>query len=934
MPFHALSEYRGRHAGKTILVFGCGASAAKVVVPEGCITIGVNDLGRLFDPDYLVVLNTRQQFHGDRFRFVEESRASAVFSQLELGIQHPQQVQFKLGKRGGTDLSCPDTLPHTSNSPYVALCLAAYMGASRIGLVGVDFTDHHFFAQTGKHALNKKLAMIDREYEALYRSLTAAGVEIRNLSYESLLRAIPKVKPEEFFGLPPRKSVSTKQRSVFFVGYKFLSCGTVFDDGLGRAADELGLRWENATWDDPLLTQKVEAFHPDLLFVIHGRNFSDRHPGLVKRYPSAVWLLDEPYEVDSTAEFSKLYDHVFCNDSNSLHRHRKAHYLPVCFDPIAHMCDAGDERTYSTGFVGGANPKREQALLELAKKGLLSYVVGGPWRSAQLNQLSLSGNLSAADTARLYRKTKLVLNVFRTRHHFNREEIAAVSMNPRIYEALACGALVVSEYRPELETVFPELPTFRSPEEMMRLVRRHTEDPHAFESARERSMQRLAGHTYANRLRSVLEITSEEEFPMPRHRVVNPSEDVSAEMALPSEPLLVYVAESFDGDAGCATAGCDGEVLLRPSGLPRAGSERGLVGKARYEDVAISFELYLAPGTQFLAKLRQSEAHDQLTNSYHFACNGAEAYLGRHDHVFGRFRVPVGQWFPVEFACQGGQIEVHVEQKPVVRIADQRLHTGFCFLGVKAGEARLRGVKVTPLHGEDSSVQEYKRLRPAVAKAAPMVSIVTTVYDRVECLEMCIRSVQRLLLRDYEQIIVVDAADAPVMRKIAKLVKQYDPDGKTITLATLKRRQNDWGISPAAAGLAMAKGKYLCFLSDDNGYLPHHFDRLLSSLESDRSIGFAYSSCLYNGRRILNSPIPRASRIDLGQPLFRRELFDRHLGGVLPFNEHSWDWRLIESFLRKGVRWKHINAATFVFRLASYPQLIPATMNVAERVDA
>jgi hypothetical protein len=30
----------------------------------------------------------------------------------------------------------------------------------------------------------------------------------------------------------------------------------------------------------------------------------------------------------------------------------------------------------------------------------------------------------------------------------------------------------------------------------------------------------------------------------------------------------------------------------------------------------------------------------------------------------------------------------------------------------------------------------------------------------------------------------------------------------------------------------------------------------------------------------------------------------------------------IESFLKRGVRWRHLDDATFVFRLANYPQLI------------
>jgi hypothetical protein len=43
-------------------------------------------------------------------------------------------VRFPLGQYGDIDID-GDFLHHTQNSPYVAVCLAAYMGAARIGLI-------------------------------------------------------------------------------------------------------------------------------------------------------------------------------------------------------------------------------------------------------------------------------------------------------------------------------------------------------------------------------------------------------------------------------------------------------------------------------------------------------------------------------------------------------------------------------------------------------------------------------------------------------------------------------------------------------------------------------------------------------------------------------------------------------------------------------
>src|SRR5262249_6385751 len=154
---------------------GCGKSLAEFTDYERFITIGVNDVGRLFQPTYLVVLNPRSQFSGNRFDYVARSRAQALFTQLNLGIDHPHIVRFNLGQQDGVTFDTPNALPYTRNSPYVGVCLAALMGAKRIGLIGVDFTDDHFFGRTGRHSLTGQLAAIDQQYQRLEQALRGSG---------------------------------------------------------------------------------------------------------------------------------------------------------------------------------------------------------------------------------------------------------------------------------------------------------------------------------------------------------------------------------------------------------------------------------------------------------------------------------------------------------------------------------------------------------------------------------------------------------------------------------------------------------------------------------------------------------------------------------------------------------------------------------------
>ena len=575
--------------------------------------------------------------------------------------------------------------------------------------------------------------------------------------------------------------------------------------------------------------------------------------------------------------------------------------------------------------MGGHNPAREEALARLARRGLLSYVVGGPWSDPAVQALCLSPNISAQETAALYRRTRVVVNLFRSRHHYNAARIPATSLNPRVYEAAGCGALVISERRPELAAICPEMPAFDTASEMEVQVERYLREEVLYAQTRKACIRRLASHTYEQRLADALgamlgssqETVAAERIPV---QAAAPEPNPPAEWRAHPESLH-YESEQV-------------MAIHRPA-CADPGSERGLISTASHENVVLEFDVHLQPDTEFIAKIHQPEPDNQLANSYHVFCRGGRGYLAKHNHVFQRFQLPTDSWITVTLAWHDGTLLVRKNGVEAARARDELLPAGYCFVGVKGGTARLRNLRtIHPPNRQERIARpappEYHVLRAGSAGRTPAISIVTTVYDRVECLARCLRSTAALGFQDYEQIVVADSPPPSVLQQIVQIADRSRLNGR-LTLATLNARHNDWGIAPAAAGLHLARGRYLCFLSDDNGYLPWHFDRLFETMEADRTLGFVYSSCLYDGRTTLSTSPPRPGRIDLGQPLFRRELFDRLLGGALPFHEFGWDWRLIESFLRSGARWRHINDATFIFRLARYPHLIAPDLAVNSR---
>jgi len=219
-PLRRLANFRELAGHEQIVVCGCGPSLHELTDPQRFVTIGVNDVGRLFDPTYLVVVNPRNQFKADRFRYVEESKAQALFTQLDLGPVRPPVVRFKLGHYGGTDDGGGQVLHYTQNSPYVAVCLAAQMGAQRIGLIGVDLTDHHFFGLTGRHSLAGRLREIDTQYGRLAAALAQRGVELVNLSSSSRLTSLPKATVSSIgVAVPGEPAPAARQRGLRIVSY-------------------------------------------------------------------------------------------------------------------------------------------------------------------------------------------------------------------------------------------------------------------------------------------------------------------------------------------------------------------------------------------------------------------------------------------------------------------------------------------------------------------------------------------------------------------------------------------------------------------------------------------------------------------------------------------------------------------------------------------
>jgi hypothetical protein len=194
------SEFKNCHAGESMLVVGLGESVNLLDHPGTFVSIGVNDIGRKFHPTYLLNVNNRSQYKGDRFQFIEGTKARFIFTHnpREQGNAQPPIVTFEVAREVGGVAIEGNKLPHFRNSPYMAVALAGYMGARRIGVIGVDFTDNHFWIKDGPHRLNNEFDRINAQYGKLAQHLSGQGIEVFNLSPISRLTSLAKLTLEQW----------------------------------------------------------------------------------------------------------------------------------------------------------------------------------------------------------------------------------------------------------------------------------------------------------------------------------------------------------------------------------------------------------------------------------------------------------------------------------------------------------------------------------------------------------------------------------------------------------------------------------------------------------------------------------------------------------------------------------------------------------------
>lgn len=187
---------------------------------------------------------------------------------------------------------------------------------------------------------------------------------------------------------------------------------------------------------------------------------------------TVLHVTESPYEDDRHATKPAHVDLTLVNDPVNLHlyqQHGKAVYQPQCYRPSLHH-PGSEARTVPFGWVGTAYPSRID-FLEQVDWPCTPYL-GGNWRDlpetsplAPFVESRIGLCVDNDDTADLYRRTQVGANWYRREATATADGLA---VGPREVEMAACGLPFLRERREESDRLFPNHPTFETPDDFGR----------------------------------------------------------------------------------------------------------------------------------------------------------------------------------------------------------------------------------------------------------------------------------------------------------------------------------------------------------------------------------------------------------------------------------------------------------------------------------
>ncbi|MBI4386195.1 MAG: glycosyltransferase [Elusimicrobia bacterium] len=284
---------------------------------------------------------------------------------------------------------------------------------------------------------------------------------------------------------------------------------------------------------DRRLDAVLLRFQPEVVLVIKGQDLDPSHLGTLRREMKSIWVnwwIDDPGLLAASRRLSPAYDLFLTNDPTAIEEHRRAgarnvDWLTFGCDPRVHRplrLSPRLRRRYGCDviFAGSLTPRRVEMLAPLVPLGLalwadpeirwlqedggigfLALPKNNPLQGARRGNFIWGENLAAA-----YSASRICVNV---------HSHGAYDVNMRVFEAAACGTLVVTEDRPMVRELFTvdgpeaEVAVYSNARELTEKVEYFLAHEDERRAVAIRGMERARrDHTYECRMKRVLSLLS------------------------------------------------------------------------------------------------------------------------------------------------------------------------------------------------------------------------------------------------------------------------------------------------------------------------------------------------------------------------------------------------------------------------------------------
>ena len=291
-----------------------------------------------------------------------------------------------------------------------------------------------------------------------------------------------------------------------------------------RKADEYFRIFQDKVGDK--LIKKVEEFKPDFVFVVNGFHLNRKAPEKIRKnfgIPVVTYVVDDPLLRGNWMFDLGGYSHLFVIDDSWMpyleyFNPENISFLPQTSDHRVFR-PLGIKQDYEVGFSGNLSLRFPNTPSGFLRAQILNYAV-----EAGYNVIAAAPNIS--DTFEYFPALKKIKYFDKYIDHeelnmvYNRAKIILSihspqfkhGIAPRVFEAAFAGAFQLVEYKPDIEKLFPGMPTFKSKKELLDQLKFYLDnDQKRKEIAKKMREIALEKHTFKSRAESILNIIKKHE---------------------------------------------------------------------------------------------------------------------------------------------------------------------------------------------------------------------------------------------------------------------------------------------------------------------------------------------------------------------------------------------------------------------------------------